>query len=416
MDNKILILPGLLILFLGLFATPAFSIGSEDDGGNYLGPDGCKSCHAKNFDNWANTNHSKAYESLEKINQQENQDCLPCHTTGYNSETGTYKFKDITCEACHNSGDLDSATKKSMVKNLSSEMCGRCHQERGHNPTYEEWRGSKHARSLIDLKEDKNAKDECLGCHSSEFNTGGMEKPTLETATLGNTCSACHNSHGPENGKLLRMPRNKICESCHNMNNAKPGQVPHVSQKEMRFASGGVDTDVYIYQQNVGCVDCHRFSERSNISNGKKGITGHTFEINYTTCLNCHEGFPSEAKAMQYVRTEQAKVMERYNGTLIKMKEAEKVVNKVNGSEKNTYFKVYNDALFNIQMVSADRSKGAHNPGYAEELINKADFKAQNIIAGQPTGSLVYGIGIMALLTGFILIIYAGLSLWKKEK
>ncbi len=416
-EKKILIIPGLLIILLGLLATPAFAIGSEDDGGNYIGPDGCKFCHAPNYEEWIKTNHSKAYDSLVKVKQQKNEACLPCHTTGYNFETGTYKSEDITCEACHNSGDLSPATKKSMVKNLSAEMCGRCHQSKGHNPTYEEWSESKHARSLIDLKNDKNAKDECLDCHSSEYIMGGRKKPTLETATLGNTCAACHNPHDSQNTKLLRMPGNKLCESCHNMNNATPGQIPHATQKEMRLASGGVDADVYIYQQNAGCADCHRYSEKSNIFEDKKGITGHTFEINYNICLKCHpEGFSSAAKAMEYMKKEQAKVMQRYNETLIKVEEAEKVVSKVNGSEKNTYFRVYNEALFNIQMVSADRSEGAHNPDYAVELIDKADYKAQNIIAGQPAGSLLYGVGIMALLTGFILMIFAGLTLRKKEK
>jgi len=185
--EKILIIAGLSIMLAILFVSPAYAFGSEDDGGNYIGPDGCKFCHLVNFNDWMLTNHSRAFQILVDRKMDKNESCIPCHVTGYNNETKTYKFKDVTCEECHGSGDISAniaeqvlkivlsqnnksqeeiqslliqmnLSKKSMVIDLTAELCGRCHQGE-HHPTYEEWNKSLHKESIDTVKKQASAKD-----------------------------------------------------------------------------------------------------------------------------------------------------------------------------------------------------------------------------------------------------------------
>ncbi len=441
--DKILIPAGLSIMLVILFSMHASATGSEDDGGTYIGPDGCKFCHPVNFDEWMQTNHSRAFNTLVEVGQEKNEDCIPCHVTGYNKETKTYKFKDITCEECHNSGDISAniaervikiiysqenrstediqnilnrmnLTSKSMVINLSASMCGRCHKGE-HYPTYEEWNISRHARALVTVKNDIRAQNSCMKCHSVEWmTTGEHKKPTLDQVTLGLTCEACHNVHDSKNGKMLRDQKNKLCGSCHNMDGEKPGSPAFHPGFEMRQSVGGVDTDPYFYQPSAGCEDCHRYSRQFNESMKLEAITGHTFKIDFRVCLECHDGYPSAEEAEKFVRKHQENVMDHYNRTLIKVNDAARYSATISGPEREVYDRVLNEARFNMKFVEADRSKGEHNPGYAEELIKKAEVKADNILKGKP-GAAVDMPG-FDLISGIMTLLLAILAVTIKNK
>ena len=441
---KILVLVIFSLLLASILAIPSQDSGSEDDGGRYIGPGGCRFCHQQYYDEWLLTNHSRAFQILVDVKQDKNETCIPCHVTGYDNNTKTYKFRDVTCEACHNSGDISNSitervleqvyknnksaleiksllaemnlNKKSMDKNLTSEMCGRCHQGEEH-PTYEEWNKSKHSQSLVDLKNDKDAKDECLKCHSTEYiEADEYNKPTLNEVTIGLTCQACHDVHNSKVEKLLRMPKNRLCVSCHNMQGAKPGETPYQSQSEMRLSYGGVDADTYIYQPNAACADCHRYTREYNETGiNESAITGHTFEIDFDVCLTCHQGFPTAQEAEKFVKNQQKEIMDGYYNTIMKVYDAGNITVGINGEQKSVYEHAYIEALFNIQMVSADKSKGAHNPKYAKELIDKADLKASNIISGRPEAK-VQGIPGFELLQGFAALLFMILVLLKRQK
>ena len=307
-------------------------------------------------------------------------------------------------------------TKKSMVKNLTSEMCGRCHQGK-HRPTYEEWNKSDHKISLKTLKDNKNAKDTCMKCMGTEyFLAEEREKPTLNKSTLGITCVRCHNVKNPMEVNLLRMPKKLLCESCHTMEEAKPGKSPKHAQAEMRRSYGGADADTYIYQPGASCADCHMFTRKYNQSGNKEnGITGHDFNITYNVCITCHEGFQSAEEAEKYVRNQQEEVMNLYNNTFPKVNDAGNITKRISGSEKDIYLHVYNESLFNIQMFEADASKGAHNPKYAKELIQKADIKAANIILGQPEVKAMQLPG-FEFLQGFVTLLFVVLVITRRHR
>ncbi|MDP3105787.1 MAG: multiheme c-type cytochrome [Candidatus Methanoperedens sp.] len=441
MKEKILMLAGISLMLAIFSVMPAYAAGDSNDGGNYIGPRGCKFCHIDSYDSWMKTNHSRAFDRLVERGETTNASCLPCHTTGWDSMKKTYKFRDVTCEVCHGSGDISNniaenvilvmysqenktqeeaqallarmnLTKKSMIRNLTSELCGRCHQGK-HRPTYEEWNKSTHKDSLNTLKGQKTAKDACLQCMATEYSLAELrEKPTLNTSTLGITCVRCHNvkNYGEEN--LLRVPKNLLCESCHTMQEAKPGSTPHHSQREMRRSMGGVDADTYIYQPGATCADCHRYTRIYNeTGNHEDGITGHTFKHDFQVCLNCHEGFLNAEEAEKFVRKQQNEVMDHYNASIIKVTDAGNLTKTISGEQRAVYNRVFNASLFNIQYVAADKSKGAHNPKYAEELIHKAELKAENILKGKPEAAadipgFDFVSGIMTLLLALIAVAF----------
>jgi hypothetical protein len=83
----------------------------------------CRSCHPEQTRFWQQTKHAGAWQTLEKANQQFNQDCLICHVTlpTYDMETVlgdnllaalSPELKGVGCEACHGPGKNHAETRK----------------------------------------------------------------------------------------------------------------------------------------------------------------------------------------------------------------------------------------------------------------------------------------------------------------
>jgi hypothetical protein len=73
----------------------------------YRGKDGCLDCHPAESADWARSPHASAWRSLVQRGEDDNPDCLPCHTVGFGQPGG---FVDparerallgVQCEACH---------------------------------------------------------------------------------------------------------------------------------------------------------------------------------------------------------------------------------------------------------------------------------------------------------------------------
>lgn len=133
---------------------------AELPGGSYLpglpegviGPDACKACHPVEYENWSNTAHARAYQSLVTKKDQYDPECLPCHTTGYKYSTvdtdGVTAYRhdglaDVTCEACHGNGAGHAAFYSggkpeagsgvnpdgNIRRGVTEELCVGCHNE-----------------------------------------------------------------------------------------------------------------------------------------------------------------------------------------------------------------------------------------------------------------------------------------------
>ncbi len=105
----------------------------------HVGSEICIGCHRNlhpdAVDGWRKSKMSSTYERIRDEPVQEN--CLPCHTTGFNPATGHYSEKSVGCEGCHGPGA--DPVKSVLAGNVqahrdavrldpdSTLVCVRCH-------------------------------------------------------------------------------------------------------------------------------------------------------------------------------------------------------------------------------------------------------------------------------------------------
>jgi hypothetical protein len=118
---------------------------------NMAGWKACQSCHKQQTLFWQQTAHAKAWQTLEKVRQQFNPDCLICHVTlpTYDKDTVTKQnllaglreeYKTIGCETCH--GPAKNHTQqpdKHLPAKPDEQTCLTCHTpDRDDNFVYSE--------------------------------------------------------------------------------------------------------------------------------------------------------------------------------------------------------------------------------------------------------------------------------------
>lgn len=127
--------------------------------------------------------------------------------------------------------------------NPFQEKCYKCH---GNEVAYKEWKSSGHFKALVNLRHGAHpAKDSCLTCHSSGYDSlinrpWPAEKPfNLETAVNAIACSSCH-LHSSNREHYLVVPAKNLCVSCHKMDCGCAGAgIIHQSQSEMFLGREG---------------------------------------------------------------------------------------------------------------------------------------------------------------------------------
>lgn len=348
----------LLVFVLASGALVTTTKGQE----NYVGPEACSGCHPDKYNEWKDTKHAQAFSDpiFQKVWTARGSppECLACHTTGFNEETGEYALEGVTCERCHGVG-------MTMEKTLNASLCGECHTD-SHHPTYEEWNASKHSESIEALKaigQDKN--EYCLSCHSAEGALGKMENKTwsVEEATTPITCATCHNPHELE---LRVEPSAKLCGQCHT------GQYELWSSNSPH----GI--------MDVQCADCHMYTKPYK-SEEEPAMTGHTFEIleeddKPLICQNCHgviEGIPSydtAITALKNIQSSVGSIKEEVKSLINSAEEVIKEANSTSGVDVSLIKKATNllsEAKHEFEIeVERAYSNGFHNPMGTLELIN----------------------------------------------
>lgn len=216
-----------LALLAALLAALAFAWPAHaDDGGPYVGPEMCKTCHKAQGDAWQHAPHADAskvaafVEEWQALNSPSY--CLACHTTGYDPNTGQYALEGVTCEACHGRFTPEHP-QKPMLVNTAPEACGQCHKS-----TFNEWEISQHGWAGIN-------------------------------------CATCHDVHGQT---VKTGDASTLCVRCHA---EQAGNVAHAS-------STG---------QGLTCADCHIGPLSGDPAEGH-AATGHTFAVGTSTCSRCH--------------------------------------------------------------------------------------------------------------------------------
>ena len=131
----------------------------------YVGPGECTKCHEKQAETWKRTSMAQTFEVLrpgQKVEEKKmvgldpgldytrDEDCLPCHTTGYGLVGGFRSIEDtpemagVTCEACHGPGgqyvdsvmsskdptfDTGGARDAGLIYPPTARVCRKCHNE-----------------------------------------------------------------------------------------------------------------------------------------------------------------------------------------------------------------------------------------------------------------------------------------------
>lgn len=335
----------------------------------YVGAGRCVLCHAANYYVWQQTTkHAQAFQALEKEQSESGQECLRCHGTGLEcSPCHTVKGDDrrllegVQCENCHGPGSNHTRGLSRMPEPvLSAEACG-CHSGR-HSAALDEWRSSRHALSLADLKDSKEKKpeDSCLRCHSADVFDLGEEHivprktPILETANNPITCMVCHEPHKNKHGYQLRKPREEICNPCHSAGEGIPRQQEMLAGTGARL--GTMTGSGHFAVRGVSCVTCHMHREESGDWN-RPDETGHDFDPHVEECMNCHQDGQKLWTETQMAIKSSLAVLRAKLDTIDP--------SKLDAGKK----RLYEEAEFDYDFVKNEGSFGIHNKAYADSLI-----------------------------------------------
>ncbi|MES0343459.1 MAG: cytochrome c3 family protein [Anaerolineales bacterium] len=156
----------------------------------------CALCHFAVEEIWSDGAHGQASTDPIFLDAWraggEDETCLNCHTTGYDSKTGLWEKDGVGCESCHDSEGIDHPTEP-IPADRSAAFCGTCHTE-----TYFEWQVSGHGSEDLD----------CLGCHDPH-QTG------LKTYDASTLCSTCHQTRASSFGHSEHAAEGLTCADCH---------------------------------------------------------------------------------------------------------------------------------------------------------------------------------------------------------
>ena len=149
-------------------------------------------------------------------------DCVACHTTGYDPYgsqddlpgiVGVWKEAGVQCERCHGPGSvhINNPQGVGMQIDRSSQFCGECHQSDDSGQVFAKEQFINHAQQYAEISKGKHLVLDCTDCHSPHSGVVQL-KETDQTATL-TECVNCH--YNQANYQKVEMHKNFACTECH---------------------------------------------------------------------------------------------------------------------------------------------------------------------------------------------------------
>lgn len=193
--------------------------------------------------------------------------CTACHNRGEHEfwQGSQHDRRNLTCTTCHSVHNWNSLEKQLKADSVI-QTCGTCHRDKvakldrsSHMPVREgklecstchNPHGSQNVRLL---RVGNTVSEACTSCHAEK------RGPFLwEHAPVRENCATCHDPHGSANERSLVAKVPFLCQRCH-AHSRHPSTIYDGTQL--------ANTRLY----NRGCVNCH-----SNI-HGSNHPSGHTF-------------------------------------------------------------------------------------------------------------------------------------------
>jgi predicted CXXCH cytochrome family protein len=163
----------------------------------------CTGCHEGLRGYWEQSAHGYALADpafQEAWTQQGSpQECLACHTTNYDPETGEYTEGGVGCLTCH-SPVPSNHPDTYMPTDVSSRLCGDCHLQ-----TFNEWEISEHGQQGMTC-------NQCHNPHTAELRVESSQE----------LCNSCHNTEGHYYSFTGHAKEGLLCTDCHLQVNDSP--------------------------------------------------------------------------------------------------------------------------------------------------------------------------------------------------
>jgi predicted CXXCH cytochrome family protein len=338
-------------------------------------------------------------------------------------------FQDVQCESCHGPGAAhvttpdETATQPipyfTSYDSTKGVGCGECHSG-SHNPFYEDW--SSGAHRILEAPAISSG-GTCLQCHEGKtagtrFGASNVYVEASSTTPMQLGCTTCHAPHGTTNTHELResitvRDTTNLCIQCHKRNSVPDTantRGPHSPQGTTFLGISGWrpagftwdSTNLTTHSNPAAnpllCAGCH-VDTLSVLVAGKVAwrYTGHSFYAipcvsatgidstnscddsgrSFAACTvsGCHSSeavaqtyFESLSSEMTYLAgvlwtdvNGNGKIDAGDTGLLTKVASTE--------FKRDAVITVAEGALFNVQLVTSDRSNGVHNPPYLRALL-----------------------------------------------
>jgi predicted CXXCH cytochrome family protein len=219
--------------------------------------------------------------------------------------------------------------------------------------------------------------DSCLACHSADYRFAEPgQEPTVPEADYGLDCVVCHGPMGSAHAGQLRLPPYELCAECHTTGTVVPGETPDQPQTEALHGVGGFELDgdpmvgpVTEHWWGIPdeCSACHVHEEPSP-GPGQPAESGHLFLANMRACEPCH----SEEVATMLVSATGEEIDARLAEIAHYLDPGDPLYVDPESLTPEQLAQ-YEIAKFDYEFVTADRSRGSHNAGYARALLAEAE-------------------------------------------
>ncbi len=339
-------------------------------------PEFCHLCHpAKGFgalaevDSWEHSAHGDAGVS-----------CLDCH--GRPGVVGYMKAKLGGLKDTYMQLTISKEEKLEILNNPGPDLvpawhCMFCHTDKGNKEVREATKGPMKLvkmRMLDDVVNPEFRKRKGLPDILTDTFVGGVHfDHSLHMEGFDFVCRDCH--FGIVHNPATKTDRMNFCIACHTENSDSGAPLMsdcdacHEAQFSMNKGTGAIGIEgesSLMFGADIGCQDCH-----TAVS---KGVYRSTKE----TCADCHDA-DYIGVFEEWAADTKAKIAK-----LRKLRiDVEAALVDADSTKRDTtaLWERYEKALYNLQFVEDDGTKGVHNNDYAIAILDAVDKDFRSVMA-----------------------------------